>query len=172
MKSTTTVRKSLQWPLGRRDSSIAKDFRHEGDSLFSEGELFEALESYNKSLCAAQLSSPEIPLAFAGRSSVYLEAKEYQSCLENIQLARDNGYPVENIDTLNIREVECKKLLECHKAVEDDDPWNFFKLSYPPNEKIPFIVDCVELQNSLKYGRFVITNQGQISRFRLSHNKN
>lgn len=165
MKSTTTVRKSLEWPLGRRDSSIATDFRLEGDTLLSEGELFEALESYNKSLCAAEISLTEIPLAYSGRSSVYLEAKEYQPCLENIQLARESGFPADKIDSLNIREEKCRKLLECHKANEDDDPWNFFQLSYPENKRIPFIVDCVELHNNSKYGRFVITTQGQISRF-------
>lgn len=170
MKSTTSVRKSLQWPLGRRDSSIATDYRLEGDLLFSQGELFEALECYNKSLCAAELSSFEIPLAFGGRSAVYLEAKEYKLCLENIQLARDNGYPADKLETLKFQEEKCRKLMECHVATEDDDPWNFFKLSYPANEKIPFIVDCVELHKNPQYGRFVITNQGQTFRFCRLHN--
>lgn len=134
--------------------------------MFEEGKLFEALESYNKSLCAAQIKSQDIPLAFDSRSAVYFEAKEYQLCLDNIQLARDHGYPAENVETLNEREEKSRKLMEGHRPTEDDDPWNFFKLSYPPNRRIPFIVDCVELHNNTKYGRFVITTQGQSDYFR------
>ena len=163
MSTRPTFRK-----LGQRDQNYSTELRLQGDSLFAEGKVFEALESFNKSLCAAQLNSQDIPLTYDSRSIVYFEAGEYKLCLENIQLARDHGFPADREETLNIREEKCRNLLENHQPSEDDDPWNFFKLSYPPNKKIPFIVDCIELHNNEKYGRFVITNQGQTSYY---HNK-
>lgn len=143
-----------------KDESRAIKYRSEGKAFHQQGKLFEALESYNKSLCVAQLNSVDIPLAFGHRSVVYLEAKEYELCLENIQLARDYGYPSDKIATLSYVEEKCKKLMESHIANPEDDPWNFFKLSYPANEKIPFLVNCVELRKAETFGRYVITNQG------------
>lgn len=145
-----------------KDHNVAMKFRSEGNSFHQRGCLFEALESYNKSLCVAKLNSVDIPLAFAHRSAVYLDAKEYKLCLENIQFARDSNYPSEKIATLKYLEEKCEKSIQGHVAKDDDDPWNFFKLSYPSNEKIPFIVNCLKVQNSKKFGRFVIATQGQL----------
>lgn len=145
---------------GEKDEFMSLKFRKEGNVLHQQGKLFEALEKYNKSLCVAQLNSVDIALAFGHRSVVYLEAKEFRLCLENIQLARDYGYPEDKLNTLNYVESKCKTAMESHEPNLDDDPWNFFKLSYPANEKIPFVVNCVEVRKSPKFGRFVITNQG------------
>jgi hypothetical protein len=86
-------------------------------------------------------------LAYANRSAVYLAAKKYKECLMNIQWARENGYPAEKIQKLDEREKKCKKLM-AEEEVKDpaDDPMNYFKLSYPANPTIPFIVDCLELR--------------------------
>lgn len=35
----------------------------------------------------------------------------------------------------------------------------FFKLSYPPNPKIPFIADCLEVKENDVYGRFIATKK-------------
>lgn len=161
MKSMTVVRPALNKLKGSSDQSVSTDLRVQGDLLFADGKLFEALECYNKSLCAAQLHSHDIPLAYDGRSVVYFEAKEYQLCLDNIELALHNGNNFCNdVGTLMNRKEKCLKLIASHQRGVDDDPWNFFKLSYPANEKIPFIVDCVQLHNNKKYGRFIITTQG------------
>lgn len=146
-----------------KDVSLAVKYRLEGNELHLKRKLFEALESYNNSLCVAELDSVDIPLAFGMRSAVYLEAKQYRLCLENIQLARDNGYPADKVDILNYVEEKCKKLIQGHEPNPDDDPWNFFKLSYPANEKLPFIVNCIEVRKTKKFGRFVITNQGEFA---------
>lgn len=159
MKSVTSERLTFNKQPGYEN--YASDLRIEGDLLFEEGKFYEALESYNKSLCAARLKPQDIPLAYERRSAVYFEAQQYQLCLDNIQLARDHNCPAEKVETLDNREATCKKLIEGERVSDDDDPWTFFKLSYPPNEKIPFIVNCVELHNSPKYGRFITTTQGQ-----------
>lgn len=145
----------------RKDDTLAVKYRNDGNELHLKGKLFEALQSYNNSLCVAENDSVDIPLTFGMRSAVYLDAKEYRLCLDNIQLARDYGYPVDKLDILNYLEAKCKKLLDGQQTNPEDDPWNFFKLSYPANEKIPFIVNCLEVRRNKKFGRFVITNQGE-----------
>lgn len=160
MKSVTSIRgQPFQTSPGRKDHDEAASLRNEGNLQFNVGKLFESLEFYNKSLCIAQTNSFDIPLAYAARSAVYLEAKEYRLCLENIQLARDYGFSSDRSDELEIREEECRRIAE-NQEDQDDDLWSFFKLSYPPNEKVPFIVHCLEVQRSEDFGRFVITTQG------------
>lgn len=167
MKSVTSIRgQPYRQTPHDKDHNLAESLRNEGNLLFNVGRLFEALENFNRSLCAAELSSDDIPLAYGDRSAVYFEAKDYQLCLDNIQLAYDSGYPVDKIEKLRNREDDCNRILETHVMNPDDEnPWNFFKLSYPPNERIPFIVDCVELRKSDNFGRFVITTQGQANDF-------
>lgn len=144
-----------------KDAIVSVNYRNEGQLQFNQGKLFNALGSYNKSLCVAQLGSNDIPMAFGNRAVVYYEAQQYRLCLENIQLARESGYPVDKFNVLNNLEDKCKKSMEGHEASEDDDPWNFFKLSYPANEKIPLIVNCLELRASEQFGHHIITNQGK-----------
>jgi hypothetical protein len=64
----------------------------------------------------------------------------------NIQWARENEYPAEKIQKLKEREEKCKKLMAEEVKDPADDPMEIFKLSYPANPKIPFIVDCLELR--------------------------
>lgn len=136
-------------------SETADKWRTDGNELFRQGEFLEALTSYNKSVCYA---IDGVSLAYANRSAVYFVVKQYEKCLENIELARKHEYPAENAQKLNEREEKCKKLAETHRANPENDPWNFFKLSHPANEKIPFIANCLELRENEKFGRYIVTN--------------
>lgn len=148
--------------LDRKNQQYASSLREEGNNFYKQGKYFEALEYYNKCLCFAPPMSADIPLAYGNRSAIYLESKQYQLSLENIQLSRDSGYPLEKIQLLNDREEKCKAMMMKHPTDPDDDPWTFFKLSHPANEKIPFIVYCLELKENKKFGRHIVTNRGNL----------
>lgn len=135
----------------------AAKFRDEGRKPYLNKNFLDALLSFNKSLCSASPGSQEMAFAYNNRSVIYMDAKRYEKCLENIELARINGYPTDKMAKLNEHEEKCKKLMEESKYDAANDPWSFFKLSYPPNEKIPFIVNCLELGESEKYGRHILT---------------
>lgn len=134
----------------------ADECRIEGNKFYLKEKFYEALVAYNKSLCfsASQL---QLSLAYANRSAVYLKLKQFEHCMRNIQFARDNKYPHDA--KLDEREQKCKAQMETQQHKTKNDPWTFFKLSYPPNEKIPFIVNCLELNEDEKYGRHIVTNR-------------
>lgn len=138
-------------------NEIADKFRDDGNAHWRSGEFHEALVAYNKSLCHAEESSEQLSLAYANRSAVYLAVKMFDKCLENIKLSVDHGYQINKLSKLNEREEKCKKLMNVESPNPDDDPWNFFKLSHPANEKIPFIVNCLELREDGKFGRYLVT---------------
>jgi hypothetical protein len=97
-------------------------------------------------------------VAFANRSAVYFKLNHFDLCLENIQLARDNNYPQEKMEKLEKHEQECKELMKKLKPNPYDDPFNYFKLSYPSNPKYPQMVDCLELRKDNK-GVHVMTTR-------------
>lgn len=140
-----------------KNTATADMYRNEGNGFFQRSKFYEALVSYNKSLCHAMPKSDQLGLAYANRSAVYLELKQFGKCLENIQLARDNKYP--NETKLKKREMKCKEQSMTHQPDPICDSWIYFKLSHPANEKIPSIADCLEVHKNVKYGRHIITNR-------------
>lgn len=118
-----------------------------------------ALKAYNASLCYAPPGSEDIPLLYGNRSALYCMIGEYALAIENIRLARENGFPAEKMAKLIAREEKCKNLLEKAAREHKFDVNSFLKLSHPPNPKIPFIVDCLELRKTEKYGRGVYATQ-------------
>jgi tetratricopeptide (TPR) repeat protein len=140
-----------------KDNKKAIDLRNEGNSKFSQNKFYEALISYNKSLCHAENNSENLGFAFANRSAVYLEMKQTDKCLENIQLARAHNY--QNEARLEERQQKAEKLKITHREDPENDPGNFFKLSYPPNEEHPSIANCLELHKNKKFGVHVVTSR-------------
>lgn len=138
-------------------NASSDQFREEGNSLYRNGEFFEALVAYNKSLCCAETGSQQVPLAYACRSAVYFQARNYEKCLENIKLARESGCEVEKLPKLNEREEKCKRLIKSSQVNASVGQRNFFRLSHAANKKIPFIVNCFALRESEKFGRYIVT---------------
>lgn len=144
--------------FSRKSETKSKTLRGEGNSFYSARKFFDALLKYNESLCYAGPGSENLGHAFANRSAVYFEMKLYENCLRNIQLARDNFYPEKQSETLNRREAKSRELMK-GKREKPSEFGNFFKLSYPSNEKLPFLADCLEVKVNQKYGRHVVTNR-------------
>lgn len=143
--------------MTNKNNLKADGFRNEGNSLYGKSNFRDALIAYNKSLCFALPGSKQLGLAYANRSAVYLKLKLFDHCLENIQLARGNNYL--NMDKLTEREQNCNELKMCYHPDPENDPSSFFNLSYPANQKIPFIANCLKLRENQKYGRYIITNR-------------
>lgn len=139
-------------------NQLAHKHREQGNAYYKESMFVEALKSYNEGLQIAPLKSDIIPLIYANRSAVYMELKQYQLCLENIALAREANYPKDKLKRLYDREVKCIKLME---GKRDDDPWDFFKLSYPAHKNVPFVVNCLEVACDKKFGRKIMTTRGK-----------
>jgi tetratricopeptide (TPR) repeat protein len=139
-----------------KNNSIANKFRLKGNEYYKSLQFDEALICYNKSLCYALPTSIEFALCFANRSAVYFEIQEYEVCIENINLALDFGYK-NKVHVLLDRLERCEELLLSDSSNKSQE--EFFKLSYPANTKIPYIVDCIEIKNSKRYGRHLVTTR-------------
>lgn len=77
-----------------------------------------------------------------------------------MQLAILNGY--KNAEKLEERGKKCvEKINNNHDLQLLYEPigHEYFKLSHPPNPKVPFIANCLELKSSNMFGRYVVTNK-------------
>jgi SET and MYND domain-containing protein 4 len=134
------------------------ELRVEGNKFYSQRKFFESLCFYNESLCFAPKDCESAGHAFANKSAVYFEMKLFERCLSNIKMAKENKYPETNWKILEKRQEKCIEMMKdgCEKP---SSPWVFFKLSYPPNKNVPYIADCLQVESSEKYGRFVTANR-------------
>lgn len=136
--------------------------RSDGNKFYSQRNFHDALLKYNESLCFAELGSENLGLAYANRSAVYFEMKIFERCLKNIEMAKLNNYPEKTLDLLRKREEKCNEIMKNQSLNQSEkfyDPWNFFKLSYPPNKKLPFIANCLEVDCNEQFGRYIVTNK-------------
>lgn len=141
-----------------KSDSTAIALRNEGNKLYGQRKFFDALLKYNESLCYA-VGNEILALTYGNRSAVYFQMKMYSQCLNNIHQARINKYPANKLPTLIDREKRCLELMKQQQHEAPEDPFTFFKLSYPANEKVPFIIKGVKLESDTKYGRKIIADQ-------------
>lgn len=113
----------------------------------------EAIEKLNEALCHAETDDKK-SLIYADRAAICCELKFYEKCQENIQFAKSCG--LENC-SLNALNENCINALKNEKPRDDRD--DFFTISTERNKKIPFIADCLKLQESWKFGRGIFTNK-------------
>lgn len=136
-----------------KNSEKAYALRQEGNEFYKKKNFFAALVKYNESLCSCEPLSENRGHAYANRSAVYFELKLYDKSINNIELALKNNFPKENEKILFERREKCRKMRK------NSTQKNFFKLSLPPNKKIPFIASCLEMKTNEKYGRLIMTNE-------------
>lgn len=141
----------------QKSSKISEMLRHKAVQEAKHEKFHDALLKFNKSLCYAESDSPTTSNIFAHRADVFYRLKLFDKSLNNISLARESHPSEKNIDDLHELELKCYENI-AHQ-MKYDDPWDFFKLSYPVNKKIPFIIDCLEVQSNKVYGRYITTNR-------------
>jgi SET and MYND domain-containing protein 4 len=136
-----------------KSSEKSKHHLEEGKKFFERSKHFEALINLNRGLCFAE-NSFEISLCHEVRARVYFSIDQHQKCLRNIRKARE----YESSSNLLDLEVECMKLLKNEKRNVKTSS-DFFKLSYPPNNKNPSIINRLQIKLDDKFGRHIVTTQ-------------
>lgn len=148
-----------------KDDVKAITARNEGNKHFVAIDYLQALIKYNESLCHATPLSEAMATAYGNRSAVYLKTGHYDFCLENIELALQQGCPKKLKDKLLKRKEECLELmnnLDLNKKFKDlkiDNLNRKVSLSYKANEKIPGVVECIDLVANEKSGRGLIAKK-------------
>lgn len=145
--------------FSKKSTVQAEAHLEEANKFLTQSKFYESLAAYNKCLCHAEPGSVEIALAFAGRSEVFFNMNQHHKCMSNIIAAKEHGLSEEELVIVNYRQQQCRKLMYEPTVDPSDVLWSFLKLTYPANEKIPFIVDCLTLRDNETFGRHIITTR-------------
>lgn len=137
----------------QKSSELATKHRLKGNELFKDRKYFSALCDYNVSLCHAETNSDDLGLAFANRSAVFYEIGEFRLCKENINLAKEFGYPSNKLKKLERRERKCHSRLK-GKLRE----LSLLQITRTTRTKYPFVTDCLRLGDNSEYGRHIVTD--------------
>lgn len=135
----------------KKNDEFAAELRRRGNQQFEQKNWRSAMELYNFSLCYATDASDNISLAYANRSSCYLQLKMYEQCLIDIELAIEAKYPKDLMRKLNNRKATC--LEEMQKSTQDsrltaDPPI----LSYSADARFPCLANVLELRYNSEFG--------------------
>ncbi|MPC84274.1 SET and MYND domain-containing protein 4 [Portunus trituberculatus] len=119
--------------INRKGESEAEKFRNEGNRLYKEKKLEQALLAYNYSILAAphpgldgEIVGPQhegLSLAFANRSAVLYEMAQYKYALADAERALAFGYPSSKRHRLYERRAKCLqamgKMEEANAVLEE-----------------------------------------------------
>ncbi|KAG4067494.1 hypothetical protein HA402_002771 [Bradysia odoriphaga] len=130
------------------------DFRLQGNQKFLQKKWIEAMASYNRSLCFAEIGSENVSMAFANRSACFYHLKEYKKSLIDIELAVQANYPSHLMPKLIERRENCLKSIQAGEGTETFEP----VLSYESSEVLPGCADVLKIQVNAQLGRFVTAN--------------
>jgi SET and MYND domain-containing protein 4 len=121
--------------------------------------FYEALVALNKSSMAAAEDSTALSKVFLKKSQIYYKLGHFQNslnCLEEVEKL------ITPDDEVKFLIKQCRSSLKIAEQSENVLR-NILKLSHPQNPNIPFIIDCLELKNDEKYGKYIITNRDLIA---------
>lgn len=127
--------------------------REIGSELQDSENFYDTLVSLNKNLSHFELGSEKSSVAFRARSEIYYKVGQFKKCLENISLAREKGFSDDRGKRLDELESKCKE------QTEINDLSGFTKLSHPPNQNIPFLIESLQLRENEEFGRFIISSE-------------
>lgn len=133
--------------------------RSEGNQLYALRNFHDALAKYNGSLCAAENESENIGLAYANRSAVYFELKLYELCLQNIDLALANKYPMKSREIMINRQNRCRSLMTT--ATSADGCNRIYEIADEKGSKRRFsgIDEYLKLKVDQQFGRHIVADK-------------
>jgi hypothetical protein len=97
-------------------SSIATDGKNKYDSFFLLIQY--TLNFFPNSLASTPFGHENVGIAYANKSVVYMTLGFYKIALENLQLARNNGYPQSKLEKLADREKACVQKIRAGESKE------------------------------------------------------
>ena len=126
-------------------SKEANRLKEEGNRMFVAGKFHQSLERYNKALLTVEqdLVSSAFSLILANRSAVFFKLKEYQLCVDDINLSLDKQYPPHLAYKLYDRRARCFYFLgDKNQFLENLDILEKMNLENDSvNEKISIMVE-------------------------------
>ncbi|XP_055326480.1 SET and MYND domain-containing protein 4-like [Sitodiplosis mosellana] len=136
-----------------KDNKYSTTLHQRGNEFFRAKKWSEAMDSYNESLCYAEIGSENVALTYTSRSSCFFQMRMYEEALTDIEFAKKSNLPDRLLPTLEHRHQECRKLMQ---TAQKSKMTRDFKLSYEAHKNYPCLADVVEIKYSQEFGRHLV----------------
>lgn len=147
--------KMIKWT--KNDEFSTKNRMQGNDLLLRMHRPEQAIRKYNKAICAAVSDTENLGMCFANRAACFMQLKRYSLCLNDIELAKKNGYPIRLWGKLDERKARCLKLLE---NCENKEPqFVEAKLSFPCDENFPCFASGIDVEDAENGEKKIVTNR-------------
>ncbi|XP_055295206.1 SET and MYND domain-containing protein 4-like [Sitodiplosis mosellana] len=147
--------RELQQGKTEKSTDVSIAYRLQGNDLFRENKIAQAMELYNKSLCFAEIGTENVSLVYANRSSCFLALKMYEEALIDIELAVKAKYPDRLMAKLMRRQATCLRLMEAEPQRKRFQP----KLSFQSHDRYPCLANSLEMKCNQKFGRHIVATR-------------
>lgn len=131
------------------------EFLEQGHQKFKVENWSGAMESYNQSLCFAEVGSEYESLAYAGRSACFFHMEFYGKAMNDIEMSLKNDEIQRNttmMQRLENRRGECIKKIRYGMQLEKPIP----KLSFTADERYPCMANVLEIRENDEFGRYIV----------------
>lgn len=135
----------------KKCDSKSAALRMHGNQKFRANEWMEAMHLYNQSLRYASVGSENMSMAYANRSTCFMQLKKYEQCLVDIELARKANYPERLMHKLVEREAKCLQLMNDESMMTTEETTEL-ALSFDANVKFPCLANALKIQYNEKLG--------------------
>ncbi|TRY73713.1 hypothetical protein TCAL_07774 [Tigriopus californicus] len=93
--------------ISQKDAKKSVQFRDQGNKNYQAKHFYSALDCYTKAICQGPIGSETLALALANRSAVMFHLKEFQHCIQDLDLAIASDYPKKTLFKLYERKIKC-----------------------------------------------------------------
>lgn len=135
-----------------KDDQNSTELRMKGNMKYRVGEISEAMNLYNRSLCFAKPNSENIALAYASRSACFFQLKMYREALIDIELAKDANISERLLSKLDERKQQSQQLM----ASMEMPLKKAMQLSYEADQQYPCMANVLEIQENAQFGRHLL----------------
>lgn len=148
------------WPISNsigplKNNGMSTNLRKNGNEKFEKRLWLEAMRDYNESLLFAENGTENVCFAYSNRSNCFFHLKQFDKCLQDIEMAKKTGYP--NTEKLDKRKIRCLKEMQQQRQ-EDTQHEPEHKLCFQADQNFPSMTDVMKIQRNSNFGRhFVAT---------------
>lgn len=114
----------------------------------------------NGAICLAEKDQSEGGVAYSQRASCFFRLQKYSLCLADIETAKKNHFPDHAKQELEKFKQKCLRALDLFESEQGDGDQP--KLSFPADAKIPCYAQGLEVKQSKKFGRHIVTSPVEI----------
>ena len=135
------------------DYNVAASFGHH--KIVNEVETtYGTLLNWNKVLACLDIDD-QTAMVYYKRSKDFKHIALFEECLSNMHWAEQ--YKIDK--DLEKQKNRIQDAIKIINMTDDKIDENFFKLSYAPNPRLPFVIDSLKLDNNLDFNNHIITDQ-------------